>query len=148
MEERFQTFTLLIANISRNIRKIKSGEMAEYNLKSQHVSCLYYIYKAKSITAKELCDLCDEDKANISRSVKFLEERGYLKCDTKLTKRYLSPLELTESGVAIAKSIGERIDEVLIQSGDGITDTELCGFYKCLGIINDRLQKFAEQYDK
>ena len=148
MEERFNTFTLLITNISRSIRKIKSGEMAEYDLKSQHVSCLYYIYKAKSITAKELCDLCDEDKANISRSVKFLEERGFLKCDSKLAKRYLSPLELTESGASIARGISERIDEVLFESSLGITEEELSCFYKCLGIINDRLQKISDQYVK
>ena len=47
--ERFETFTVLINRISRNIRKIKNQEMAEYNLKSAHVSCLYYIFKAKTV---------------------------------------------------------------------------------------------------
>ena len=42
MLDRFKTFTLLITNINRSIRKIKTEEMAEYNLKSIHISCLYY----------------------------------------------------------------------------------------------------------
>ena len=40
----------------RNIRKIKTEEMDKYSLKSPHVSCLYYIYKSGSLTAKELSD--------------------------------------------------------------------------------------------
>ena len=37
MTERFETFTVLINRISRNIRKIKNHEMAEYDLRSAHV---------------------------------------------------------------------------------------------------------------
>ena len=66
MEERFQAFTVLVANLNRCIYKIKTEEMAEYNLKSSHVSCIYYIYRYGSLTPTELCDLCGEDKANIS----------------------------------------------------------------------------------
>ena len=70
MEERFETFTVLINQISRSIHQLKSAEMAEFELRSSHVSCLYYLYQMKTLTAKELCDICAEDKANISRTVK------------------------------------------------------------------------------
>ena len=43
MEERYKSFTVLISGISRSIRRIKTEEMAEFNLKSPHVSCLYYL---------------------------------------------------------------------------------------------------------
>lgn len=33
MEERFEAFTVLISRISRSIRRIKSEEMAEFQLK-------------------------------------------------------------------------------------------------------------------
>ena len=78
MDERFKTFTVLMANINRSIRKIKTEEMAEFRLKSPHVSCLYYLYKENALTAKELCDICEEDKANISRTIDYLETNGYL----------------------------------------------------------------------
>ena len=96
MKDRFETFTVLINDISRSIHKLKMAEMAEFSLRSSHVSCLYYLYKQTSLTAKALCDICSEDKANISRSVKYLEEKGYLVCESKRAKRYQSPLMLTE----------------------------------------------------
>ena len=74
MNERFETFTVLISRISRNIRKIKNQEMAEYGLRSAHVSCLYYIYSVKNITATELCERCEEDKATVSRAIDYLEK--------------------------------------------------------------------------
>ena len=83
MEQRFETFTALVIGISRAIRKIKSEEMAEFHLKSPHVSCLYYLYKQRELTAKALCDLCDEDKANMSRIIDFLERNGYVLCATQ-----------------------------------------------------------------
>lgn len=38
MEERFETFTVLIARINRGIKRIKAEEMAEFGLKGR--TCL------------------------------------------------------------------------------------------------------------
>ena len=70
MEERFETFTVLITRISRSIKRIKADEMADFELKGPHVSCLYYLSQRDGMTAAELCERCDEDKAAISRSRK------------------------------------------------------------------------------
>ena len=78
MENRFETFTVLVSRISRNIRKLKNQEMSEYNLRSAHVSCLYYLYASRGLTATDLCERCDEDKATISRALEYLEAHGYL----------------------------------------------------------------------
>ena len=83
MQERFETFTVLINRISRNIRKIKIQEMADYNLRSAHVSCLYYLYTHSGATATDLCERCEEDKATISRALDYLETTGYIVCETK-----------------------------------------------------------------
>jgi DNA-binding MarR family transcriptional regulator len=97
MNERFETFTVLIAKVSRNIRKIKIMEMAEYGIRSAHVSCLYYLY-TEPFCAAELCERCEEDKATISRTLDSLEENGFIVCEAKTAKRYKSPLTLTEKG--------------------------------------------------
>ena len=73
MQERFETFTVLINRISRDIRRIKNQEMAAYHLRSVHVSCLYYIYSLNGVTSAELCEHCEEDKATISRALEYLE---------------------------------------------------------------------------
>ena len=59
MNNRFETFTVLITSINRLIRRIKTETMAQYDLKSPHVSCLYYLYMHPGMTAAELCEVCD-----------------------------------------------------------------------------------------
>lgn len=54
MEERFETFTVLIARINRGIKRIKAEEMAEFGLKGPHVSCLYYLSCCGEIDRKSV----------------------------------------------------------------------------------------------
>ena len=140
MFSRFERFTVLIAKVSRSIYKIKKEEMAEYNLKSSHVSCLYYLHKAGSLTAKRLCDLCGEDKANISRAVKCLETEGYVYCESTLSKRYQSALLLTDKGKEVGKDIVEKIDRVLAEASNGLPKEHRDILYQSLSLISENLE--------
>jgi len=122
MEKRFETFTTLIAKISRNIRKIKTEEVSEFNLKGPHVSCLYYLFKHKSLTSKELCEICEEDKAAISRSIEYLEGNGYIQCESKTEKRYKCPLTLTKKGSQIGEKIAKKVDNIVNIASEGLTE--------------------------
>jgi len=62
MEAKFLTFTLLISKLSREIRKIKTKEVLEYNLSSPHVTIIYLIYKNKGLTLKNVCDVLEKIK--------------------------------------------------------------------------------------
>lgn len=146
MEERFGTFTVLISKISRSIRKIKTEEMDEFKLKSPHVSCLYYLYKLGSLTAKELGDICAEDKAALSRSIEFLEKNGYIECDSNLKKRYRSPLMLTVKGKLIAERIGEKIDRILDLASAGLSENDRIILYKSLSLISENLENLCVGY--
>jgi DNA-binding MarR family transcriptional regulator len=148
MNERFETFTVLINRISRNIRKIKNQEMAEYNLRSVHISCLYYLYAGDGITATELCEHCEEDKATISRALDYLEKNGYLTCESKSTKRYKSPLMLTEQGRIVGKKIADKINGVLDEISIGLTEEERVAFYRSLSIISESLDVVARSGEK
>ncbi len=148
MKERFETFTVLINRISRNIRKIKNQEMAEYNLRSAHISCLYYLYLAEGLTATDLCERCEEDKATISRALDYLEKNGYLFCESKSAKRYKSPLVLTDNGFAVAKKIADKIDGVLDEISVGLTEEERIAFYRSLTIISDSLETVSKNGEK
>ncbi len=145
MTERFETFTVLINRISRNIRKIKNQKMAEYNLKSSHISCLYYLYSSNGLTATELCERCEEDKATISRALVFLEENGFITCESKSAKRYKSPLMLTEKGKDMGKKIYDKIKLVLDEVSVGLTESERTDFYKSLTIISSNLEKLTKE---
>ena len=147
MQERFETFTVLINRISRNIKKIKNQEMAEYNLRSAHISCLYYIYILKNATATDLCERCEEDKATISRALDYLDNNGYIIREVESTKRYKSPLLLSDKGKEVGKKIADKISGVLDTISVGLTEEERVAFYRSLAIISDSLEavsKFGE----
>ncbi|MBQ3574179.1 MAG: winged helix-turn-helix transcriptional regulator [Clostridia bacterium] len=145
MQERFETFTVLINRISRNIRKIKNQEMAEYGLRSAHVSCLYYLYSAEGITATELCERCEEDKATISRALDYLEKNGYLSSDGK---RYKKALMLTEKGVEAGRKIAGKIDGVLEMISGDLSNEERLAFYRSLSIISNSLDAVLKRGEK
>ena len=129
MYDRFETFTVAIIKINRCIHKIKTEVMAQFDLKSQHVSCLYYLLDANGLTATELCEICAEDKSAISRAIDYLEQRGLIYCDSTAKKRYKALLMLT--------------DEVLSQSAAGLSKEEHESFYKSLLTIAANLQRIC-----
>ena len=143
MNKRFETFTVLIAKIHRNIKRIKNQEMAEYGLRSTHVSCLYYLYTTQCVTATDLCEKCEEDKATISRALTHLEREDYITCPDPGTKRYRSPLLLTEKGRAAGQMIAGKINHVLEEISAEMTEEERLTFYRCLSRISDHLGDIA-----
>ena len=143
MQERFETFTVLINRISRDIRKIKNQEMADYHLRGAHVSCLYYVYSLENVTSAELCEHCEEDKATISRAVDYLETNGFLLRGTS-AKRYKSPLLLTEKGRDAGKRIAEKIGGILETVSHALTEKERIEFYRCLSTISRSLEAIVQ----
>ena len=148
MQERFERFTVLINRISRDIRKIKNQEMAAYHLRSAHVSCLYYMYSLDSVTAAELCEHCEEDKATISRALDYLESNGFLCRASDHAKRYRSPLRLTEKGQEVGKRIAEKINAVLDTVSHTLTEDERAAFYRSLSAISRSLGAIAQNSEE
>ncbi len=147
MYNRFENFTILISKINRSIRKIKNYEMAEYNLRSSHISILFYLCINKSLTASDLCEKCEEDKATISRSLDFLEKKNFVICNSKLQKRYNSPFELTDKGLEASKKILDKVDQVLDKVKGCLSEEERIKFYINLTEISEALEKICEQFD-
>ena len=119
--------------------------MSEYNLRSAHVSCLYYLYSGNNITATDLCERCEEDKATISRALDYLETNGFLTCESKNVKRYKSPLILTDKGNEAGKKITDKINGVLDAISGGLTDEERGAFYRSLSIISESLEVVSKK---
>lgn len=145
MNERYETFTVLIARISRIIRRIKNQEMAAYGLRSAHISCLYYLSLAESLTATELCERCEEDKATISRALDHLEQNGFVTCEARSAKRYKSPLRLTEKGCMVGQKIVSKVDSALNTVSSVLTEEERLAFYCSLMKICDSLEAISRK---
>lgn len=148
MKERFKLFTVLMTKTRRSIQRIKTEEMAEYNLKSPHVSCLYYLHTYGNMTATELCEICDEDKAAISRSIVQLENEGYVEYPEGTKTRYRANMQLTEKGRKIAADLSHKIDTVLDEAGNGLSEEDRIIFYRSLALISSNLENICKKYDK
>ncbi len=141
MKEQFKLFTGLISSINRNIRRVKTEIMADYELKCPHVSAIYYLYVEGRLTLKALCELCNEDKGAISRSVKSLAEDGLVDTNSISTK-YKNKLSLTEKGKAIGKEIALKIDIAVKKATHNLSEDDKNYIYSGLSTINKNLENF------
>ena len=147
MNQRFDAFVSGITSCYKYIQRIKSMEMTEFGLKGTHVMCLYYLRQNPAgLTATQLCGLCAEDKAAISRTLSELRSRGYI---TTLSKKaYRAMLTLTGAGHEIARKFDHLIEGWVCTGGDGLSEEERFDFYKSLATIADNLRSRIEAENK
>lgn len=143
MQERFSNFTVLMAKITRSIKRIKTEEMEEYDLKSNHLSCLYYLHKMDTLTLAELVDISKEDKSILSKSVDDLYSKGLIERDDNLNYRNL--LTLTPRGAEIATQISAKIDNILDVVSAGVTEKNRIIMYQCLSQISKNLDNYSKK---
>lgn len=149
MDNRYSKFTILISNINKYINKIKTEEMAEFGLKAVHVSCLFYLNKHEDgLTASQLCSLCEEDKALISRSLDYLEDQELVICQNneENNKKYRAKLFLTDKGKDIAKKITIITDNAVENGSNGVSHSDRETMYKTLEIISENLKKICDKF--
>ena len=125
MVNRFERFATDIASIHRSIQKIERVEMAKYGLKGPHAQCLLTLSRyPEGTTASRLCEICDKDKAAISRAVAELEAAGMILRPEGAEKRYRANLKLTEAGYAAAAAVTEKAS-VAVKRATGDYGTEM-----------------------
>ena len=145
IEDRYTVLTILFSKITRAMRKIKAEAMKEYNLKGSHVSCIFYLSKnPKGLTNKELCDICNEDKAAISRALAYLEENKFVTYN-KSDKIYKTPITLTRKGKEIGDYLKEKIHSILFEASSEINKEDLEAFYRGLLNISENLDKLMKE---
>ena len=143
MLQRFESFVTGITVCYKYIQKIKTMEMTEFGLKGAHVMCLFFLHhNPEGLTAAQLCQLCAEDKAAISRTIAFLQERGYIDAGEK---KYRAQLHLTESGLEVARRVDCLIEQWVELGGDGLSAQERATFYRALELISANLRETVEK---
>ena len=143
MLQRFEAFVTGITVCHKYIQRIKSMEMTEFGLKGTHAMCIFFLHHhEQELTAAQLCQLCAEDKAAISRTIGTLQEQGYVETGEK---KYRAPLRLTEAGVALACRVDELIAQWVGVGGDGLTEEERAIFYYALEKIAENLRDKLEE---
>ena len=79
MISKYELFSSSVSSLYHDIQKIERVEMANFGLKGPHAQVLLAMSRCpEGITAVRLCQICEKDKAAISRSVAELEQAGLL----------------------------------------------------------------------
>lgn len=140
MVERFEKFSLSIAEISRCWHKLASEEMKVYGLKGAHALYLTTLYRyPQGITVPELCELCLKDKSDASRMLAILEKK-------KLVRKeggYGGKVQLTEAGLQAARQVRSRVCRAVEEAGKDLSAEEREIFTKALGSITENLQRLT-----
>ena len=144
MENRYELLSGAISCMYHDIQKIERVEMARYGLKGPHAQCLLAIKKhPEGITAARLCEVCEKDKAAVSRTLAELEEVGMIYRENRNGSRYRAILTLTRQGQAAAAAVMEKARLAVEKAGVGFGEEERETFYRVLAIIAGNLHKLC-----
>ena len=144
MENRYELISGSISCMYHDIQKIERTEMGKYGLKGPHAQCLLAMYKhPQGITAARLCEVCEKDKAAVSRTLAELEKAGLVLRENRNGSRYRANLLLTEQGKAAAGNVAEKARLAVELAGTGFGEEEREVFYRVLSIIAGNLHKLC-----
>ena len=140
MISKYELFSSSVSSLYHDIQKIERVEMAKFGLKGPHAQCILALGRySEGLTVSQLCDICDKDKAAISRTISELEEAGMVLRSPRNGTRYRAPLTLTEQGITAAQAVSERAHLAVEQAGLGLEDSQRQIFYQVLTLIAGNL---------
>jgi DNA-binding MarR family transcriptional regulator len=144
MLDRFEQFTSAISAIYRFVQKIERDEMEKYGLKG--ASAQYLLAMARypeGITAAALCDVCNRDKAAVSRILSEMEAKGLITKVNNSESQYRAPLALTPSGKAAADYANRKASRAAEVVGQGLTDEDRRILYRALAHISANIEHLS-----
>ena len=143
MISRYERFSSAVFCIYRDIQKIQRVEMERHGLKGSHALCLLTLNRhPEGITAAHLCEICDKDKAAISRTLSELEHKGLVQREEPHV--YRAALKLTEEGRETAGQVEQRAQLAVRKATEGLTETQGEALYEALDCLAGNLQKICK----
>ena len=103
--------------------------------------CLFQLQQhPEGMTAVQLAQACEEDKAAVSRTLAELRRLGLVENAPAGPRRYRVPITLTEEGLKATDRMNQKIIDVVAASAQGYTAQERETFYRVLLQVSDNLQ--------
>ncbi len=142
MLTRYSRFTYIISEISKNLHKVSHSEMQRFGLHGSYAKYVLALYRSGAMTAAQLSEVCDRNKADVSRAIVVLENENVVKkLDTGT--HYRVKIELTERGLELGCALSERLRLVLENVSGDIPRESLEQFYDTLEIIAKNLERIS-----
>ena len=146
MTGRFEIFTLALSEMTSSWNKIATEELKPYGLKGGYIVYLIALFKKPDgLTAANLCEICNKDKAEVSRAIKALEGSGFVTRTNTTVSGYRASITLTEKGREITHALRERIKLIVEKGGAGLTENQREVFYDALSTISENLKAISKE---
>ena len=142
MIDRFSRFSYAIFEISRCWHKLAAEEMEKCGLKGPFSVYLLALQRTEGVTAAKLCELGGRDKADVSRSVALMLEKGIVRREGS---NYRAGLYLTEIGRQAAEHVCHRAALAVELAGQGFSPEDRAIFYRVLETITANLQDLCKE---
>lgn len=139
---RFEIFSTSIGQLVKSVTALKSRKMAKYGLKGTGALCLCQILESESgLTANELCRLGEIDKAQVSRCMSELSEKGLVYSENEEGRKYKQKYRLTSYGEMVAQDVQKTASLLQGAVRKGISAEELESFYRTLYKLCDNFDE-------
>lgn len=146
MVERFEQFSFAVSAICRRIQKIEREEMERYGYRGAYAQYLVTLNRfPEGLTAAQLSEMCDRDKAAVSRITGEMEERGLIEREFRSNSPYRARLKLTESGKRAARFVCSKASTAVAVTGNELSEDERKTLYSALELIMKNLQIIAKE---
>lgn len=139
---RFEIFSTSVGQLVKSVTALKSRKMAKYGLKGTGALCLCQILESESgLTATELRRLGEIDKAQVSRCMNELSDKGLVYLDEQEGRKYKQKYRLTSYGDMVARDVQKTVDLLQGAVRNGISQEELEAFYRTLYKLCDNFDE-------
>ena len=146
-KDRFEIFSTSVLRLVRSVQVLKARKMAEYGLKGTNAICLCRVLESETgLTATELASVCELDKAQVSRSMTELLQKGFVERDGGDERRYKQRYILTPTGQHAALDIRHTIAEIEEAVSKNIPPVALDHFYHTLYKLCDNFDVLLGKY--
>ena len=146
MLERFAKFSFALNQLYRYWHQLTSDEMYAYDLRGPHSVYLLAIYNhPEGLSATQLCEICGRDKADVSRTMACLENKGIVAKEGDLQNHYRGVYKLTDLGMDAAEHVCRRASLAVDLAGRDLTPEDRAAFYRALESITGNLHKLSKE---
>ena len=144
--DRFEKFTFSIFEIEKCWHKLTCEEMAEYDLKGSHSIYLITLSKyPEGVTATKLCEICGKDKADVSRMMRIMSDKGLIVKEGCYKNNYGGVYKLTPEGKKAVRKVKDKVKLAVDAASENLTDANRKSLYDSLELISANLKRLVRE---
>ncbi len=123
-------FGKLIQCFDKRMRKVQDNMLSKFNLTHFHAWYLANLHRYGEMNMTDLTNKIGVDKANTTRAVKDLINKGYIEKIGNSERKF--NIRLSEKGKNVAQKFKDRIDKMMKDSFKYFNEDEKIKFFELL----------------